>query len=169
LKQMKQTIARTVDERRVTRLVFRAVLVTAFALVAGMLPARSQSSNNGGISGSGSQSGMSGVRPGFGRQGAGPLSNDDDDVDPVISERRMKALNVERQKQMVADANKLLKLAKELNEEVASTNTGAFTPDQLRKIGEIEKLARNVKERMTAASGSGPGLLAPPTLVYPVH
>ena len=64
----------------------------------------------------------------------------------------MRALNVERQKQMVADTNKLLKLAKELNDEVAAANTGSFTPDQLRKIGEIEKLAHSVRERMAAGS-----------------
>ncbi len=60
----------------------------------------------------------------------------------------MPALNVERQKQMVSDANKLLKLARELNDEVATANTGTFTPDQLHKIAEIEKLARSVRERM---------------------
>ena len=47
-------------------------------------------------------------------------SLDGDDYDPVMMERRMRALNIERQKQMVADANKLLKLARELNDEVAA-------------------------------------------------
>jgi hypothetical protein len=62
---------------------------------------------------------------------------------------------------MVADANKLLKLARELNDEISAANRGTLTPDQLRKIAEIEKLARSVKERMTIGVGQ-PELLAPP-------
>ena len=39
----------------------------------------------------------------------------------------MRALNTERQKQMVSDTDKLLKLARELNDEVAKANTGTLT------------------------------------------
>ena len=70
------------------------------------------------------------------------------DFHGILVEKRLRALNIERQKQLVADTNKLLKLAKELNEEVAASNTGTLTPEQLRKVAEIEKLARSVKERM---------------------
>lgn len=126
--------------------------------------------------GSGSApSGMPGIdgsssgRGGFGRPNLGTLNNDTDNFDPVIAERRTRALNIERQRQMVSDATKLLKLAQELNSEVASANSGEFTPDQLRKIGEIEKLARNVRERMAAAVGDAPGIMPPPNLVYPPH
>ena len=49
-------------------------------------------------------------------------------------ERRLSALNIERQKQMVADTNKLLKLAKELNDEVAVQMPATLTPEQLRKV-----------------------------------
>ena len=102
----------------------------------------------------------------LGRVGGG--FSDNEDVDPVMMERRMRALNMERQKQMVSDTNKLLKLAKELNDEVATSNVGSFTPDQLRKIAEIEKLARNVKDRMTAGIGQVPtNLPPPPGLIYP--
>ncbi len=66
-----------------------------------------------------------------------------------MAERRIRALNIQRQKQMVADTDKLLKLAKELNEEVAKANTGTLTQDELHKIADIEKLARNVRQRMT--------------------
>jgi hypothetical protein len=104
---------------------------------------------------------------GFGRPSIQP--NDDSDYDPMMAERRAQALNAERQKQMVADANKLLKLAKELNDEVAAANENAFTPDQLRKIAEIEKLAKNVRERMTAGSGQPSNQLSTPSLFYPVH
>jgi hypothetical protein len=111
----------------------------------------------------------SGRGGGFGRPDMSPLSNNDGDYDPVMTERRMRALNSERQKQMVADANKLLKLAKELNDEVATANENAFTADQLRKIAEIEKLAKNVRERMTAGIGQAPSTMSPPNVIYPSH
>lgn len=102
----------------------------------------------------------------LGRVGGG--FSDNEDVDPVMMERRMRALNIERQKQMVSDTNKLLKLAKELNDEIGTSNVGTFTPDQLRKIAEIEKLARNVKDRMTAGMSQPPSNMAPPpSLIYP--
>jgi hypothetical protein len=125
-----------------------------------------QGNGNGGMQGI---DGAGSARGGFGRQNMGTLPNDTDNFDPMMAERRMRALNIERQKQMVSDAAKLLKLAQELNSEVASANSGEFTPDQLRKIGEIEKLARNVRERMAAAVGDAPTIMPPPTLVYPNH
>ena len=68
---------------------------------------------------------------------------------------------------MVADAGKLLKLAQELNDEVAASNTGSLTPEQLRKIAEIEKLARSVKERMTAGNVQSQPALTAPSFAYP--
>jgi hypothetical protein len=107
-------------------------------------------------------------RGGFGHTNMGP--DDYDQNDPAILDRRLRALNAERQKQMVADTNKLLKLARELNDEVASTSEESFTPDQLHKIAEIEKLARSVRERMTTAVGEAPSLVSPPpTVGYPIH
>lgn len=95
-----------------------------------------------------------------------------DDPNPAMIERRILALNIERQKQMVADADKLLKLARELNEEVAKANTGTLTADELHKIAEIEKLARNVRQRMTDTAGLGPDMFPlpqPPPTMYPTH
>jgi hypothetical protein len=125
-----------------------------------------QGNGNGGTQGI---DGPGSARGGFSRPNLGTLNNDSDNYDPMMAERRMRALNIERQKQMVSDAAKLLKLAQELNSEVAAANSGEFTPDQLRKIGEIEKLARNVRERMAAAVGDPATVMPPPTLVYPVH
>jgi len=86
-----------------------------------------------------------------------------DNGDRMMATRQLRALNLERQKQMVADANKLLKLARELNDEITAANPGSLTPDQLHKIAEIEKLARSVKERMTFGVGQ-PALVAPPSV-----
>jgi hypothetical protein len=60
-------------------------------------------------------------------------------------------LNAARQKSLVTDAAKLLKLARQLDAEVAAANGNSFTPEQLHKIARIEKLARNVKEEMSSS------------------
>jgi hypothetical protein len=75
------------------------------------------------------------------------------DSDPVAGEKRLRALNAERQKSLVSDTNKLLKLAQELEAEIGSENPGSLNPAQLHKIAEIEKLARSVKEKMSIATG----------------
>lgn len=69
---------------------------------------------------------------------------------PVEEAKRLRALNALRQKSLVEDTNKLLKLAAELNAEVSSEHPDALTPEQLRKLAEIEKLARGVREKMSA-------------------
>ncbi len=70
-------------------------------------------------------------------------------LDPIMQERRLQMLNNERRKAMVSDTDKLLKLATELNNEIGHSNSGALTPAQMRKVAEIEKLARGVREKMT--------------------
>ena len=71
-----------------------------------------------------------------------------DTTDAVMQERRWKALNAERQKSMVADTNRLVKLAAELNAEVNGPHPRALSADQLRKVAEIEKLARSIRGKM---------------------
>lgn len=85
-----------------------------------------------------------------------------DKPDQVQEQHRLKALNAARQKSMVSDTDKLLRLVNELNEEIARTNADTLTAAQLRKLTEIEKLARNVKDKMSTPvlglepSGTGP-------------
>jgi hypothetical protein len=88
-------------------------------------------------------------------QDNGPFSSGGDAVDSVEAERRLKALNADRQKSLVSDTAKLLKLATELNEQIAKSNTGELSPEQLRMVAEIEKLAHNVRDKM-AMSLRGP-------------
>jgi hypothetical protein len=91
------------------------------------------------------------------------------EYDPTMTERRIRGLNNERQKEMVSDTNKLLKLAQELNDEIAARNAGTLTFDQLHKIAEIEKLARSVKEKMAEGVGQ-PTPVGPQTpLVFPTQ
>jgi hypothetical protein len=49
----------------------------------------------------------------------------------------------------VADTDKLLKLTAELNADIAQTHSTSFTPDQLRLLARIEKLAKSVKDKMS--------------------
>jgi hypothetical protein len=142
-------------------------LAVLLALMCGLmcaLPGRAQSS--GGSSG-GQGQGQGGVHPHAGESDVSLVS--DGDLDPVMDQRRMRALNNERQKQIVADTDKLLKLARELNEEVAKANTGALSMDELHKIADIEKLARDVRQKMTESVGQ-PQTTIPPQapLVFPV-
>jgi hypothetical protein len=83
--------------------------------------------------------------------------NGSDGIDSMQAEKRLNAMNEERQKALTADTAKLLKLATELNLEIAESNPGQLTPDQVRMVAEMEKLARSVREKM-AMSLRGPGL-----------
>ncbi len=77
-----------------------------------------------------------------------------DDSDSFDDAKRQRVFNAERQKSMVSDADKLLKLAGELNAEVVGASDFSFTANDLRKANEIERLAHKVKEKMSySASG----------------
>lgn len=80
---------------------------------------------------------------------------------PGMADRQVRALNAMRQKSMVSDTEKLLKLAQELNNELESSNSSALTPVQLRKIADIEKLARNVKQKMSISYSGAPSFDEP--------
>lgn len=68
---------------------------------------------------------------------------------PAFETRRIRQLNVERQKEMISDTEKLLALTAQLNADVAKNHSAALTPDQLRTLAKIEKLAKSVKEKMS--------------------
>lgn len=62
-----------------------------------------------------------------------------------------------RLKSMTADAGKLLKLARELNKKIESGGAGSLSDEDLRKLAQIEKLAKEVKSKMElATSGNRP-------------
>lgn len=63
--------------------------------------------------------------------------------------RRIRQLDVERQKALVSDTNDLLKLTKQLNAEVAKDGSSSLTLEQLRMLAKIEKLAKSVREKMS--------------------
>ena len=92
-----------------------------------------------------------------------PDTNSQFGGDPAADPKRMRVLNAERQRELVSDTQKLLQLARELNAEVSDANSAGMTDAQLRKVAEIAKLARSVKEKMTFSVGGYPSLKAPPT------
>jgi hypothetical protein len=72
-------------------------------------------------------------------------------VDPSVRHAQLEAAkkrNIERQKRMVADANKIVELAQEINADVDKGDKSALSPTEAKKAEEIEKLAKGVKERM---------------------
>jgi hypothetical protein len=84
-------------------------------------------------------------------------------------QKRVRLLNAERQKALVSDTEKLLKLAKELNDEVAVSESGTMSDEQLRKVAEIGKLAKSVKDKMSYTLGGFPGFGTPLTVQPPIQ
>lgn len=78
--------------------------------------------------------------------------------------RRIQLLNEQRQKDLVSETEKLLKLAKELNDEVAASGSDSLSGQQLRKVAEIGKLAKSVKEKMSFSVGGYPSVTSPLTI-----
>ena len=71
--------------------------------------------------------------------------------DEIKMERDMaRQRNKERQKQLQADTDKLLKLATELKQYVDKTNENILSMDVLKKTDEIGKLAKSVHDKMKA-------------------
>jgi hypothetical protein len=98
----------------------------------------------------------------LGQRIGGGLDDDRSEPDQIDAARRFRALNDMRQKEIVSDTNKLLKLANELDAEVRKANSDSLTPEQLHKFAMIEKLAHNVKEHMSTPVAGMPVYLPPP-------
>ena len=81
----------------------------------------------------------------------------------------MRLLNAERQRSIVSETEKLLKLARELNDEVAESDSSSMTDQQMRKVEEIAKLAKSVKEKMSFSVGGFPNVNTPMTVNPPVQ
>jgi ATP-dependent helicase/DNAse subunit B len=78
--------------------------------------------------------------------------------DPVETEMhqkmerdRVKALNKERQASLKKDMDKLYQLATELKQAVDKTDENMLSVQVVRKTEEIEKLAKNIRQKMRDA------------------
>jgi hypothetical protein len=100
-------------------------------------------------------------------QHVGDRGLNDDFGDATEREKRLKMLNQDRQKSIVSDSGKLLKLATELDSELKESNAESMTPRQVQKLATIEKLAHEVREKMSyTMSDPGPGR---PSAPFSVH
>jgi hypothetical protein len=79
----------------------------------------------------------------------------------VDQEKRLRQLNAAKYKSIASNTDKLLKMVTELNAEISNSNPTSLTPDQLRKIAAIEKLAHSVKDEMRTPVQSPPEILDP--------
>lgn len=71
--------------------------------------------------------------------------------DPMLrraQEDAAKKRNIDRQKRLLADSDKIVQLAKDLNTATAPNEKDPASPAMAKKAEEIEKLARSVKELM---------------------
>lgn len=82
--------------------------------------------------------------------------------DPLAASRRIKKLNEIRQKALVAETEKLLRLARELNAAVSDKDSQMSAEERLRRVAEIEKLAKDVKSKMIFSFGVAPDPFFPP-------
>lgn len=91
-----------------------------------------------------------------------PLANRTADANRIMedsmqtpeSRKRLAQLNLLRQKQMTDDTQKLVILAIQLKAETDKTSREKLSVAQLRRAELIEKLARNVSEKMKATVGN---------------
>ena len=72
----------------------------------------------------------------------------DGPLNPRMEEQQAKMRNVDRQKQIVVDTQKLVDLANQLKADVEKSNKDTLSLDVIRKADEIEKLAKQVKDKM---------------------
>ena len=93
--------------------------------------------------------------PGTGQAPAGGLNNHNQNQnqppEPLSAQTSSKLEHMredERRKRLVADTAKLLALSSELKDEVDKSSRDELSLSVIRKAAEIEKLARDVRERM---------------------
>ena len=116
----------------------RAIRIAAF-LAASALTSWAQTSGSGQI-----------ITPGSPQSAAkSPFADGSlDEPPPRMSDSMRNKRNEDRQKRLTGDSQRLLVLANLLKSEVASSGVEAMTPDMLKQVDEIEKLARSVKDKM---------------------
>ena len=81
-----------------------------------------------------------------------PLAEDTPENQQQMEMQQARARNAERQKQLVADTQKLVALATELQDEVNKSTKDMLSLDVVRKADEIDKLAKTVRDKMKNAN-----------------
>lgn len=71
-----------------------------------------------------------------------------DEAERKMEREQEKKLNQERQAELKRDTDKLLQLATQLKAAVDKSNENTLSLEVIKKAGEIEKLAKSVREKM---------------------
>jgi hypothetical protein len=77
----------------------------------------------------------------------GTTTSGEDPEKARIEAERIKYVNDDRHKRLLADTDKLLALATELKADVESSSKDELSVTVVKKAAELEKLAHDVKER----------------------
>ncbi len=77
-----------------------------------------------------------------------------DSMNQQENSKRLKEINLQRQKEMTSDTAKLLELANQLKNETDRTENDKLSVLEVRKAEMIEKLAKSVREKMKATVGN---------------
>ncbi|WP_198137498.1 hypothetical protein [Terriglobus sp. TAA 43] len=75
----------------------------------------------------------------------GTASDSDTGIDPALIRRREEARKLDRKKRMVDNANRLLALTQQLRADLQGREA---TPEDQKRLDEIARLARQVKDQM---------------------
>lgn len=99
-----------------------------------------------------------GVQTGTVRSGmqGGGLFEEPTEQDRTMAAQQARARNEARQKEMVADTEKLLALARELDAEIRAGGDERLNTEQAARLMQIEKLAHRVRERMSESTADVP-------------
>jgi hypothetical protein len=99
------------------------------------------------------------IDPGRGSASDADINSVGNSADIIFRERRLRQLIAAQHKAMVSDTDKLLKLVIQFNAEIDNSTPAALTPEQLRMVAEIEKLAHSVKDKMRTSAPEVPGFV----------
>jgi hypothetical protein len=77
-----------------------------------------------------------------------PLGPAFDPLDSPFADTTRQKRNDDRQRRIVSDTQRLVALANQLKAEIAASGAESMTPEMLRQMDEIEKLAKSVKDKM---------------------
>jgi len=69
-------------------------------------------------------------------------------ADAQAQATQAKQLRVQRQKQLMQDSDKLVKLSVEIRKQINDSAPGTLSADTFRKLAEIEKLAQSLRKQM---------------------
>lgn len=93
--------------------------------------------------------------------------SDQSQLDRDMEQRRQKEANKKRQEEIRQETQKLYQLATELKDAVDKTNENVLSLDVVKKAEEVEKLAKQVKEKMKEGVGKPLTPEPPPAPPHP--